>query len=118
MNTRNPDEGILCQDEGAILTGGMHRAARAAKYSDSTLKDVGVLSCVRSLILIGLYCFQMMMTIDDYDDYDDYYLYIIGAVCLCVCRQKSLFLYSKDLVVSPVSRHIPYFKEFGRFHVS
>ena len=68
--------------------------------------------------------------------------------CLCVClSQKSLFLYSKDLVVPHVSRHIPYwkelvvsmfpdtfriqriwsfpcfqshyvFKEFGRFHVS
>ena len=40
-------------------------------------------------------------------DEDD--LYIIGAVCLCVClSQKSLFLYSKDLVVPHVSRHIPY----------
>ena len=35
-------------------------------------------------------------------------LYIIGAVCL---SQKSLFLYSRDLVISPVSRHIPYSKE-------
>ena len=34
-------------------------------------------------------------------------LYIIGAVCL---SQKSLFLYSKDLVVPYVSRHIPYSK--------
>ena len=38
---------------------------------------------------------------DDCDD-DDYDLYIIGAVCL---SQKSLFLYSKDLVVSYISRH-------------
>ena len=37
---------------------------------------------------------------DDDDDDDDDDLYIIGAVCvsvcLCVCQQKSLFLYSKD----------------------
>ena len=44
----------------------------------------------------------------DDDDSDD--LYIIGAVCLCVCQQKSLFSYSRDLVISPVSRHIPYSK--------
>ena len=32
-------------------------------------------------------------------------------MCLYVClSQKSLFLYSKDLAVSPVSRHIPYSK--------
>ena len=34
-----------------------------------------------------------------------------GEVCVCVCvclSQKSLFLYSKDLAVSPVSRHFPY----------
>ena len=43
---------------------------------------------------------------DDYDDGGDD-LYIIGAVCL---SQKSLFLYSKDLVVPHVSRHIPYSK--------
>ena len=54
---------------------------------------------------------------DDYDcedDGDD--LYIIGAVCLSVyVSQKSLFLYSKDLVISPVSRHLSVFKEFGCF---
>ena len=40
---------------------------------------------------------------DDDEDEDD--LYTIGAVCL---SQKSLFLYSKDLVVSLVSRHFPF----------
>ena len=35
---------------------------------------------------------------NDDDDADDD-LYIIGAVCLSVCQQKSLFLYSKDLGV-------------------
>ena len=55
-------------------------------------------------------------------------LYIIGAVCL---SQKSLFLYSKDLVVSHVYSYIPYSKELvvsvldtfvvkgiSRFHIS
>ena len=56
-------------------------------------------------------------------------LYIIGAVCL---SQKSLFPYSKDLVVSHVYSYIPYSKELvvsmfldtfvlkgiGRFNVS
>ena len=33
----------------------------------------------------------------------------IMVECLSVCgSQKSLFLYSKDFVVSPVSRHFPY----------
>ena len=32
-------------------------------------------------------------------------------MCVCVCvSQKSLFLYSKDLAVSPVSRHLSLFK--------
>ena len=43
-------------------------------------------------------------------------LYIIGAVCLSVClsvcQQKSLFLYSKDLIVSHVYRHFPYSRYF------
>ena len=38
----------------------------------------------------------------------DHDLYIIGAVCL---SQKSLFPYSKDLVVSHVYSYIPYSKE-------
>ena len=45
---------------------------------------------------------------------DDGDLYIIGAVCLSVCvSQKSLFLYSKDLVISYVSRHFPFSKVSG-----
>ena len=67
----------------------------------------------------------------DNDDYgnDDDDLYIIGAVCL---SQKSLFPYSRDLVVSDVYSYIPYSKDLvvsmfldtfvlkiiGRFHVS
>ena len=47
---------------------------------------------------------------DDDDDGDDDDLYIIGAVCLSVCQQKSLFLYSKDLIVSHVYRHLSLFK--------
>ena len=50
---------------------------------------------------------------DDDDDDDDDDLYIIGAVCLSVCvSQKSLFLYSKDLIVSHVYRRIPYSRDF------
>ena len=45
---------------------------------------------------------------DDDDDDDD--LYIIGAVCLSVCQQKSLFLYSKDLGASHVYRHLSLLK--------
>ena len=60
----------------------------------------------------------MMMTmviagyqvVGDHDDADDD-LYIIGAVCVCV-SQKSLFLYSRDFVVSPVYRHFPYSRYF------
>ena len=56
---------------------------------------------------------------DDDDDGCDGDLYIIGAVCL---SQKSLFPYSKDLVVSHVYSYIPYSKElvvsmfFDTFH--
>ena len=44
---------------------------------------------------------------DDYDDGggDDDDLYIIGAVCLSVCNENAYFPYSRDLVVSLVSRH-------------
>ena len=50
---------------------------------------------------------------ENVDDHDD--LYIIGAVCLSVClcvclSQKSLFLYSRDFVVSHVYSYIPYSK--------
>ena len=49
----------------------------------------------------------------DYDDVEDHAiddddLYIIGAVCV---SQKSLFLYSKDLIVSHVYRRIPYSRD-------
>ena len=46
--------------------------------------------------------------IEDTDEHDEHDLYIIGAVCL---SQKSLFPYSKDLVVSHVYSYIPYSKE-------
>ena len=44
---------------------------------------------------------------DDDDDGDDIYIMV---KCLSVCQQKSLFLYSKDLVISPVYRHLSLFK--------
>ena len=48
------------------------------------------------------------LTGDHDTNHGDNDLYIIGAVCLSVCvSQKSLFLYSKDLAVSHVYRHIP-----------
>ena len=42
---------------------------------------------------------------NDDDDGDDLYIMV---KCVCVCVQKSLFRYTKDLAVSPVSRHFPY----------
>ena len=62
---------------------------------------------VNVIIIITL---QLHINENNDNDYE-HDLYIIGAVCLCVClSQWSLFLYSKDLVVSPVSRHLPYIK--------
>ena len=47
--------------------------------------------------------FQLkLVNIDFYDDDDDGGdddLYIIGAVCMYVCQQKSLFVYSKNFCV-------------------
>ena len=48
------------------------------------------------------------MSVSLVQNHDDDDLYIIGAVCLSVCQQKSLFLYSKDLGVSHVYRHFLY----------
>ena len=63
----------------------------------------GVCNCIQTTILLGPPAEGRLGPSD---------LYIIGAVCLCVCQQKSLFLYSKDLSVSHVYRHIPYSRYF------
>ena len=54
---------------------------------------------------------------DDENDYDDADLYIIGAVCLCVClSQKSLFR-TQRIWSFPCFLTLSVFKRFGRFHV-
>ena len=60
---------------------------------------------------------------DAYDDanddvYDDAYLYIIGAVCLCVCHEKApLSVFKRFCRFSCLQLH-SVLKEIGRFDVS
>ena len=49
-------------------------------------------------VCLGLssgFCLVQYSSDDDGGDIED--LYIIGAVCMYVCQQKSLFVYSKNL---------------------
>ena len=52
---------------------------------------------------MGLQCGGWDITVGD--------LYIVGAV-LCLYHKKITSLYSRDFVISPVSKHVPYSRDF------